>query len=72
VRRVREHLLTLAPQGVLVSGSGSVVFAVFADRVQAKRAFARCQTEDWDAFLTETVSSFSEFMPDSVLSYPPG
>ena len=72
VREAWSHLQALHAQGVLVSGSGSVVFGVFSDFNQAQRAHAQCQTGVWDSFLTETVSSFSEFLPESLLTYPEG
>ena len=63
VQKAKEALSALDPDGVLVSGSGSAVFAIFGDSARASQAFARLQGGDWDLFLTETVTSLSEFLP---------
>jgi 4-diphosphocytidyl-2-C-methyl-D-erythritol kinase len=70
VESVKEKLRSQSAVGTLVSGSGSTVFGIFEDSKAAEQAFARCSEEAWDTFLTETVSSFSEFMPESLLNYP--
>lgn len=70
VRVVWEHLQAQNAQGVLVSGSGSTVFGIFSDSRQAKKAEAQSIAEDWNTYLTETVSNVSEFLPESVLNYP--
>jgi 4-diphosphocytidyl-2-C-methyl-D-erythritol kinase len=70
VESIKEKLRSLSAVGTLVSGSGSTVFGIFEDPKAAEQAFARCREEAWDVFLTETVSSFSEFMPEDLLNYP--
>jgi 4-diphosphocytidyl-2-C-methyl-D-erythritol kinase len=70
VESIKGKLRSLSAAGTLVSGSGSTVFGIFEDSKAAEQAFARCREEDWDTFLTETVSSFSEFMPEDLLNYP--
>lgn len=70
VREAWEFLRAQNAQGVLVSGSGSTVFAIFSDARQANQAQAQCNAGNWDTFLTETVSSLSEFLPEAVLKYP--
>ena len=70
VKAVREKLASLDAEGVLLSGSGSAVFALFQDRYRAERALSRLQNTDWDVYLTETVASFSEFLPETLLHYP--
>lgn len=70
VRDLKEKLETFQPEGALVSGSGSTVFAVFADSDAAGRAYTACKKAGWDTFLTETISSFSEFVPEQMLNYP--
>ncbi len=70
VRAVRDRLASMAPEGVLLSGSGSAVFALFRDRAQAESARAQLQDTEWDVYLTETVASFSEFLPETLLHYP--
>ncbi len=70
VRVVWEYLQTQNALGVLVSGSGSTVFGIFSDSRQAKQAQAQSVAGNWDTFLTETVASVAEFLPESVLNYP--
>ncbi len=70
VQMAKDRLRSFQPQGLLVSGSGSSVFGMFQEFDSAKRAFAECSDGDWDVFFTETVSQFSEFLPESVLNYP--
>lgn len=70
VASIKQKLNSLHADGALLSGSGSAVFGLFGDSDRAQEAYARCCEEDWDTFLTETVSSFSEFMPESLLNYP--
>ena len=70
VEGIKGKLRSLNAAGTLVSGSGSTVFGIFEDSKVAEQAFARCREEAWDAFLTETVSDFSEFMPEKLLNYP--
>ena len=67
---IKQKLESLNADGVSLSGSGSAVFGVFESSQRAQEAYARCGEEDWDTFLTETVSSFSEFMPENILNYP--
>ena len=70
VAHIKQKLNSLKADGALLSGSGSAVFGIFENSQQAQEAYARCGEEDWDTFLTETVSSFSEFMPENLLDYP--
>ena len=70
IAKIKRKLSSLNADGVLLSGSGSAVFGIFEGSQEAKEAYARCCEEEWDAFLTETVSSFSEFMPENLLNYP--
>jgi 4-diphosphocytidyl-2-C-methyl-D-erythritol kinase len=70
VESIKDKLRSLNAAGTLVSGSGSTVFGIFEDSKAAELALARCREEAWDTFLTETVSSFSEFMPEDLLNYP--
>lgn len=67
---MKQKLLSLNADGALLSGSGSAVFGIFANPKRAEEAWSQCCKEDWDTFLTETVSSFSEFVPEEVLNYP--
>ncbi len=70
VARIKQKLNSLNADGTLLSGSGSAVFGIFENSQGAQEAYARCCEEDWDTFLAETVSSFSEFMPENLLNYP--
>ncbi len=70
VARIKQKLNSLNADGTLLSGSGSAVFGIFENSQGAQEAYARCCEEDWDTFLTETVSSFSEFIPENLLNYP--
>jgi 4-diphosphocytidyl-2-C-methyl-D-erythritol kinase len=70
VASIKQKLDSLNADGTLLSGSGSAVFGIFENSKKAQEAYARCCEEDWDTFLTETVSSFSEYMPENLLNYP--
>ena len=70
VESIKAKLRSLSAAGTLLSGSGSTVFGIFEDSKTAEQAFTQCGEEAWDVFLTETVSSFSEFMPEELLNYP--
>jgi 4-diphosphocytidyl-2-C-methyl-D-erythritol kinase len=70
IASIKQKLNSLNADGTLLSGSGSAVFGIFEDSQGAEEAYARCCEENWDTFLTETVSSFSEFMPENLLDYP--
>lgn len=70
IASIKKKLDSLDADGTLLSGSGSAVFGIFGDSQKAQEAYERCCEEDWDTFLTETVSSFSEFMPENLLNYP--
>ena len=68
-RSIKGKLRSLHAAGTLVSGSGSTVFGIFEDARVAEQAFVRLREEAWDTFLTESVSSFSEFLPENLLNY---
>ena len=70
VRELKEKLETFNPEGVLLSGSGSTVFAIFANADAAKQAQIACKGANWDTFLTETISDYSEYLPEQMLNYP--
>jgi len=67
---LKGELAGLGANGCLLSGSGSTVFAVFDNPDRAKSAYARVKKGSRGVFLTETVSSFSEFWPQEMLNYP--
>ncbi|GJL78683.1 MAG: 4-diphosphocytidyl-2-C-methyl-D-erythritol kinase [Nitrospinaceae bacterium] len=70
IQAIREELSGLGADGCLLSGSGSTVFAIFDNPDRAKSAYAKFNKGNGGVFLTETVSSFSEFWPQEMLSYP--
>ncbi len=51
--------------GVLLSGSGSTVFALFEDPERASAV--DIGQGNGKQFLTETITSFSEFLPGEIL-----
>ena len=69
IQVVKDQLKAHKAEGVLLSGSGSTVFGIFDDPEQAKTACAELKG-DWECIVTETVVSFSEFLPEKVLAYP--
>ncbi len=66
---LKEDLSDLGANGCLLSGSGSTVFAIFDDPDRARSAYAKVNKGRGGVFLTETVSSFSEFWPQEMLNY---
>jgi len=70
VQRAREALCAEKAEGVLLSGSGSAVFGIFAGRAEAEQAHARLQANDWEVYLAETIAQFDEFLPGELLNYP--
>ena len=67
---IKEELSGLGANGCLLSGSGSTVFAIFDNPDCAKSAYTKLNKGNGGVFLTETVSGFSEFWPQEMLSYP--
>jgi len=71
IQALKDRLRTAGAQGVLMSGSGSAVFGLFESLEKAESAFADLKKEDnGELFLTETVSGFSEFLPEEIINYP--
>lgn len=70
IQAIKEELSGLGANGCLLSGSGSTVFAIFDNPDHAKSACTKLKKRDGGVFLTETVSSFSEFWPREMLNYP--
>lgn len=69
VREIKDKLLEIGACGALMSGSGSSVFGIFEDSFKAKEAFEKLPKVEWSSYLTETVSSFAEFLPESLIEY---
>ena len=51
VARLREHMLSFSPLGCRMTGSGSVVFALFQEEEQARRCAAALRGEYTEVFL---------------------
>ncbi|MBT5471244.1 MAG: hypothetical protein HOK41_11635 [Nitrospina sp.] len=69
VREIKDKLLKIGACGALMSGSGSAVFGIFEDSFKAKEAYEKLPKGEWSSYLTETVSSFAEFLPESLIEY---
>jgi len=69
IQAIKDDLSNLGAKGSLLSGSGSTVFAVFDNPEDAKSAYSKYNRGNGRVFLTETVTGFSEFWPDEMLSY---
>jgi len=69
IQAIKEDLFNLGAKGSLLSGSGSTVFAIFDNPNCAKSAYTNLNKGNWEVFLTETVTCFSEFWPDEMLNY---
>ncbi len=68
---IKERLLAEGAKGALLSGSGSTVFGIFDHLDQAKRAYAEIgKTTGGELFLTETITNFSDFLPEGITKYP--
>jgi 4-diphosphocytidyl-2-C-methyl-D-erythritol kinase len=56
IREIKSELLSLGARGVLMSGSGPTVFAVFADEGAARYCFDTVsKVSGWSSFLTRTI-----------------
>ncbi len=56
IREIKEELLSHGARGVLMSGSGPTVFAVFADENAARNCFDKVsKVGGWKSFLTRTI-----------------
>ena len=67
IQVIKARLMAQGADGVLLSGSGSTVFALFDDPVRARATIADIDRGDGKQFLTETITSFSEFLPGEIL-----
>lgn len=71
IQALKDRLRAVGAQGALMSGSGSAVFGLFENREKAENAFADLDKGDnEELFLTETVSGFSDFLPEEIIHYP--
>ena len=69
IQIIKDDLLARGALGVLLSGSGSTVYGIFDDPEKANAA-SICLNGCWDRIVTETIGSFSEFLPEEILNYP--
>ena len=69
IQVIKDGLRAQGALGVLLSGSGSTVFGLFDDLEKARVACANLNG-DWERVITETIGSFSEFLPEEILNYP--
>ena len=69
VREIKDKLLEIGACGALMSGSGSSVFGIFEDSCKAKDAYEIFPKGEWSLYLTETVTSFDEFLPECLIEY---
>lgn len=69
IQIIKGELQAQGALGVLLSGSGSTVYGIFDD---PEKADAACSglNGDWERVVTETIGSFSEFLPGEILNYP--
>jgi len=70
IQSIKDALRTQGAAGCLLSGSGSTVFGLFDKENLANQAVAALREHDWDLYLTRSVRSFSEFLPEEILDYP--
>ncbi len=68
IQIIKDELQARGALGVLLSGSGSTVFGIFNDPEKARVACAGLNGE-WERVVTETIGSFSEFLPGEILNY---
>jgi 4-diphosphocytidyl-2-C-methyl-D-erythritol kinase len=65
IQVIKAKLMAQGADGVLLSGSGSTVFALFEDPERASAV--DIGQGNGKQFLTETITSFSEFLPGEIL-----
>ena len=69
IQIIKGELQAQGALGVLLSGSGSAVYGIYNDSEKAKLACTNLNG-DWERIVTETIGSFSEFLPKEILNYP--
>ena len=69
IQIIKDELQAQGAMGVLLSGSGSSVYGIFDDLEKANTACANLHG-GWQRMVTETIRSFSEFLPEEILNYP--
>lgn len=69
IQALKDQLRASGAEGTLMSGSGSAVFGIFDNLETAEDAFASLDKDNRDIFLTETINSVSEFLPEEIVNY---
>jgi len=52
----REHILKIGAPSVHLAGSGPTLFTLLKDKAQAKDLYTRCQQQDMETYLVETLT----------------
>ena len=68
ILEIKNELLNLGAGGALLSGSGSTVFGIFDNPEIAKKALARFTGEKYRVCLAQSITRFSEFFPEEMIS----
>jgi len=68
ILQIKNELLNSGAAGALLSGSGSTVFGIFDNPEIAKKALARFTGEKHRVFLAKSITGFSEFFPEEMIS----
>jgi 4-diphosphocytidyl-2-C-methyl-D-erythritol kinase len=68
ILRVKKELLSSGAGGALLSGSGSTVFGIFDNPDIAKKALVRFTGGKNRVFLAKSITRFSEFFPEEMIS----
>ena len=68
ILEIKNELLNLGAEGSLLSGSGSTVFGIFENPEIAKKALARFTGKKYRVCLAKSITRFSEFFPEEMIS----
>ena len=68
ILEIKNELLNLGAEGTLLSGSGSTVFGIFENPEIAKKALARFTGKKYKVCLAKSITRFSEFFPEEMIS----
>jgi len=68
ILEIKNELLNAGAEGALLSGSGSTVFGIFDNPEIAKKALVRFTGEKYRVCLAKSITRFSEFFPEEMIS----
>jgi len=68
ISKIKDELLNSGAGGALLSGSGSTVFGIFDNPEIAKKALARFTGGKHRVCLAKSITRFSEFFPEEMIS----